>query len=172
MPGRIYQTVDPRLNEFYARMAEGGAQFQGWTVQQYRTQIKKLVERTQSTDLLDYGSGQGLAWPKLAADLGVNVCKYDPSIPRLARKPQRAFHGVICTDVLEHIPEGLVDNVIAELFEYAQRFLFVTTCPRPAKKLFEDGTNMHVTVKPAAWWLEKLAAANTRGVLMLHRETP
>jgi len=172
MPATDRVTVDEALNTEYAAMAAGGKQFLGYTILEYRAQLVKLIARTKATDLLDYGSGQGLAWPKLAADLGVNVCKYDPSIPRLARKPKRTFHGVVCVDVLEHVPEQLVDAVIADLFDYADRFLLVTTCPRPAKKRFADGvTNLHVTQRPASWWLTKIEAANRRGIIVLHKET-
>jgi hypothetical protein len=64
---------------------------------------------------------------------------------------------VICSDVLEHVPEQLVDNVIEELFGYARLFVWMSICCRQAKKHFPDGTNLHVTVQPEAWWIARIA---------------
>ena len=80
---------------------------------------------------------------------------YDPGVEGLRQKPAGTFDGVICNDVLEHVPEHLVREVIAELFDYAERFVWASVCCRPAKKWFDPETkerNLHVTLQPQKWW--------------------
>ncbi|HKZ43150.1 MAG TPA: hypothetical protein VJ044_19485, partial [Candidatus Hodarchaeales archaeon] len=59
-------------------------------------------------------------------------------------------------DVLEHVPEEEIDEVLKEIFEYAQKFVFLSISTKLADKKFPDGENVHVCVKPPDWWLEKL----------------
>jgi hypothetical protein len=169
------ETVDKKLNAIYRQMASEKTQFLGHTIEQYKDELQELVRRTSSRDLLDYGSGWGKAWPDLVRELGITVHKYDPAIPKFQRKPDRTFDGVTCVDVLEHVPERLVEEVLAEIFDYATRFVLLTVCCRPAKKSFPDGTNMHVTVRPFAWWWERIDAAKRASKfspLVLVKESP
>lgn len=167
-------TRDEILAE-YRTMASTGLQFQGNTVLQYEAALRKLCMRHRPRTLLDYGAGHGKAWSGgLRLRLGLDaVTKYDPAIAAVAVKPEGRFDAVCCVDVLEHVLLEDVDAVIADLFRYADKFVFVTTCPRPAKKFFADGiTNLHVTQRPAVWWTAKLHAANANGIEFLHKETP
>jgi hypothetical protein len=63
---------------------------------------------------------------------------------------------VICTDVLEHVVE--VDELLAKLFGYATKFVYLSISCRPSKpqKVFEGGIPFHVTIKPPSWWKEKI----------------
>jgi hypothetical protein len=70
--------------------------------------------------------------------------------------PNGKFDGVICTDVLEHIPEPEIDWNLWRLFAYANKFLLLTVCCRAAKKTLPSGENCHITVQPMEWWLAKV----------------
>lgn len=148
-------TVDEKLVRKYRAMAAIGGNFRGLSVLAYVDQIAELIRQTGSQHILDYGAGRGDAYEEpfdLRAKWGVQVTLYDPAFPTHEIKPVGNFHGVICSDVLEHIPVGNVEAVLEDLFDYAERFLWMSVCCRPAKKKFDDGKNMHVTVRPLKWW--------------------
>lgn len=147
-------TRDEILAEYRKQAALG--QFQGLTILQHEIALRKLCVKYQPKTLLDYGSGHGRAWGGLGGlrrRMGIEkVTRYDPAIPDIATKPVGKFDGVVCCDVLEHVVLEDVEEVIADLFSYASKFVFATVCCRPAKKLFPDLTNMHVTLMPLPWW--------------------
>lgn len=167
-------TVDPRLIAYYRDAMAEGSQFFGVGVTQYEKPIRKLIQRTEAKTLLDYGCGQAHAYTQHGIHKRWGVAMptlYDPAFAPYSVKPSGTFDGVICSDVLEHVPEKLVGAVVAELFEYADKFVWASVCCRPAKKLFPDGRNLHVTIQPFAWWQAKLTAA-AHGKLYLLIETP
>lgn len=153
----------------YRAMAATGLHFRGLTVMQHEAAIKALVDRFNARTILDYGAGAGEAWDKphqLHKRLGVHrPTLYDPAFAHnKLPAPGARFHGVICSDVLEHVPEESVPKLLASLFCYAERFVFASVCCRPAGKTFPDGTNLHVTIRPYEWWSELMqAAADARG---------
>ncbi len=153
----------------YRAMAATGLHFRGLTVMQHEPAIKALVDQHQARTILDYGAGAGEAWDKpwqLHKRLGVDrPTLYDPAFKHNHLPPTGIrYHGVICSDVLEHVPEESVPKLLASLFGYADRFVFASVCCRPAAKTFPDGTNLHVTIRPYAWWAEQMqAAAAARG---------
>ena len=64
---------------------------------------------------------------------------------------------VICTDVMEHIPESHTAQVLAEIFGYAERWVYLSICTRQSNKRMPDGNSVHVNVKPQQWWQQLLA---------------
>jgi hypothetical protein len=147
-------TRDQLIAEYRKQAALG--QFQGLTVLNYESQLHKLCNRFNAKTILDYGSGHGKAWSGgLQLRLGLtDVRRYDPAIPAFSDKPAAGekFDGVVCCDVLEHMLREDVEQAIDDLFRYATKFVFATVCCRPAKKLFPDLTNMHVTIMPIDEW--------------------
>lgn len=159
-------TVDKHLVDQYRKLAATGASFTGLSIIQHESVIRRLIQKSRSKTVLDYGSGRGDAYRsphRIHNFWGVpKPTLYDPAFPRHEAKPVGKFDAVLCSDVLEHIPEEHVEALIADLFWYAKKFVWASVCCRPAKKCFEDGTNMHVTVKEFAWWDEKMAEAHRR----------
>lgn len=158
------EPVGNNLLDEYRKLAAKGENFHGLSILQYKVLLGRLVHETGSTSLLDYGCGRGDAWHsphQLHHYLGIrrkNLCLYDPSFPKHDKLPTGKYDGVLCSDVLEHVPGELVGGVIATLFGYANKFVWASICCRPAKKSFADGTNMHVTVKPMEWWESQFVA--------------
>jgi len=142
------------------RVLHAAGKFPGVSIMPFVGDIADLVGEFQSVTLLDYGCGKGLqysrdkiykAWGNHAPTL------YDPGVPALATKPTGQFDGVISTDMLEHVPIDELDAVVTEIAAYAKQWVFLSVCCRPAKSLrFPDGQNIHVTIKPFAWWLDVL----------------
>lgn len=170
-------TIDS-LVPAYRAMA-GTDNFHGLSILQHADSIGKMVRMTRAKTLLDFGCGRADAyrsphkvwhqWGLARAD----VTLYDPAFNRDNVLPTGKFDIVVCSDVLEHIPEEEVDAFIDRLAGYARHGLWASVCCRPAKKKFADGTNLHVTVRPYDWWWQKISAAATRhniGFLLI--ETP
>jgi hypothetical protein len=142
----------------YREMHEKG-HFQGFTTTLFQEQIADMVRQHDAKTLLDYGSGKGHQYLVLRVQDswgGILPVCYDPGIPGMDILPNGKFDGVICTDVLEHIPEPEIDWNLWRLFSYAKGFLLLTVCCRPAKKLLPNGENCHITVQPMEWWLDKV----------------
>ena len=135
--------------------------FSGKSLKPHLQSIADLIRRTESKHVLDYGCGKAVLHRKGRTDFwGVEIDLYDPGYEPYSKKPHRWYDGVICTDVLEHVPEEEIDDVLKEIFEYAQKFVFLSISTKPADKKFPDGTNVHVCVKTSDWWLEKLPKTN------------
>jgi hypothetical protein len=163
----------------YRAMVEAGANFQGLSIIQHRALIGKLVKQHGAQTLLDFGCGRGDAW-RPPHDLALSwrlqpnaVTLYDPAFAEHDELPPMAFDGVLCSDVLEHIPSHEVNGILAALIDHAKTFVWASVCCRPAKKHFPDGVNMHVTVMPLDWWQERVNDANRKRRIPFYlTETP
>jgi hypothetical protein len=166
----------------YARMHDEGERFLG--VPASKTfpgkslfaqvgRIGALVKDSGATNLLDYGCGKGLQYAARDIDVpGVGpvesvqdywevdfIWRFDPAFRPLSAEPEGVFGGVICTDVLEHVPEEDLGWVLDDLFGYASRFVFASVACYPASKRLPDGGNAHCTLLPPASWRDAFRAA-------------
>lgn len=159
------------LLPLYRAMAAGGANLLGLSVLNHQDAIGSLIRRTGARTLLDYGSGRGDAYEpphEIHRAWGVErPFLYDPAFEQHDLLPPDGitFDGVICSDVLEHVPKNQVEGVINDLFELSSGFVWASVCCRFAKKTFPDGTNLHVTVESIDWWrrLFERCAGQRRG---------
>ena len=138
---------------YYKKSVTLGRKFQeenkswaGYDVVKYQKLIKDLVDRYGAKTILDYGCGKGLQygeplpygagpdeelpmdqWQTFDQYLGVKVFKYDPCVKGLNRKPpkNKKFDGVICTQVLNSIPDADMLWVRDTLERYATKFCFI-----------------------------------------------
>jgi hypothetical protein len=118
--------------------------------------VDAYAAEIEAETVLDYGCGE----QKLAQALKGRrrVMGYDPGIPGRDGQPKPA-DLVACTDVLEHVEPDKLDAVLHHLFRIAGRAAYVVISTRPARTLLPDGRNAHLLVKPASWWIERLASA-------------
>jgi ubiquinone/menaquinone biosynthesis C-methylase UbiE len=73
------------------------------------------------------------------------------------------FDMVTCTDMLEHVPERSVRQVLSEMYRVGRRDFWFTVAMRPAKfKMPHDGSEPHVCLKPPEWWLEEMVRIGYR----------
>jgi hypothetical protein len=140
--------------------------FSGESLLRQTGRIKKMIMRTGSKTILDYGAGKGVQygplpirlegigeWPDVRSFWKVNeIYCYEPAYEPFNRLPDKKFDGVVCTDVMEHCPEEDVPWIIDELFSYANRFVFANVACYPAGKQLPSGENVHCTIRPLAWW--------------------
>lgn len=145
------------------RIMHKAGHFVGRSVMQWAEPIRDWIKATQSRTVLDYGSGKGFQYSidGIHHRWGVSVTCYDPAVPGIDVLPPEEFDGVICSDVLEHIPKNEVESVIGTLFAKAEKFVFASVCCRPAKKNLPDGRNCHLTIEPEDWWKAKFAEKAT-----------
>ncbi|MGD2095048.1 MAG: class I SAM-dependent methyltransferase [Phycisphaerales bacterium] len=121
--------------------------------------------------ILDAGCGSGKLLKKML-DMGFQ-CKgidiadncLDPELKPLQEKilktaplwrketfEERQFDAVICTDVLEHIHPQYVEEVLQNIYHWANKYVFLQIA------LFEDyfgqkiKQRLHLTVRPKKWW--------------------
>lgn len=150
--------------------------FPGMSIAPFLPDITELVAETGAKKILDYGCGEGVQYTRERFHEAWGVDRpalYDPGVARWADKPVDIFDGVICTDVLEHVPEDELDGVIDDLIRMSSMWVFASVCCRPAKRKFLDGTNVHVTIRPLNWWAGKLARPfGMSGRRLVLRETP
>ena len=104
--------------------------------------------------VIDYGAGRSRMLFEIFPTARAH-CRYDPAIPELAEKPAGGFQCGICTDVLEHVPEEELALLLRTLQTKAGKWVFII-CTRPAGQILPSGENAHCTVRPAAWWLDRL----------------
>lgn len=171
-------TIDYRI-EYSALHNRGEKIFSGLSVMPWKADIERLVFETRPARILDYGCGKGAQykddalnnrWPR-----NIDLVLYDIGVWKFRNKPQGVFQGIICTDVLEHVAEDDVSEVLREIFSYAdnekESFVFFSICCRLAKKSFSNGVNLHLTVRPPGWWMERIDALKPEGVRLLCKFT-
>ena len=156
-------------------MAEDEKYRRMWERPEYRklspgeSLVDKFIEIAQpSGTVIDLGCGTGRAGVRLR-DHGIPVVlidftdnSRDPdalSLPFLQcditeHIPLSMPYG-FCTDVMEHIPTDRIDAALTNIIKAAERIFFqISTEPDDFGRLIDEP--LHLTVRPHAWWREKL----------------
>lgn len=155
----------------YTRIVNGEAvyttaanTFPGNELPNFVRPIRAMIRSTQARTLLDYGAGKGMQyrWPIDVDGLhfesvqqywGIDhIAIYEPALLGNDQLPVQPLDGVVCTDVLEHIPESDVPWVVSEMFSLAEKFVFASVACYPALARLPNGENAHCTVRTAQWW--------------------
>jgi len=141
------------VSPYYVESVAAGRRFQqqnkswaGYDVVKYQKLIKDLVDRYSARTILDYGCGKGLQyqeplpygatpgtelpqdqWQTFDQYLGVTVYCYDPCVEKFETPPPAdvKFDGVICTQVLNSIPDADMTWVREMLEQHAGKFCFI-----------------------------------------------
>lgn len=140
--------------------------FPGQSLLEHVNPLLNLFAEKKFTSMLDYGCGKAMLYRPInnitLADgrqvsclqelLGIDVSLYDPAYLPYSVPPQGTFDLVVCTDVLEHCSAEDVPWIVAELFAYADKFVYANIACYPAKKVLPNGENAHCTIADVAWW--------------------
>jgi hypothetical protein len=121
----------------------------------------KFIDR--KTTVIEDAVEKNPIWDSIYDFLGRPYVKmYDPGIEALNTYPDFPSEMVVCTDVLEHIPEQDIPWFLDELLKLTTKVLHVSIHLGPAVTILPDGRNAHVCIKPREWWLWKLQQAQDR----------
>lgn len=160
-----------------------------WDIPDYRIvspalenldEIREAFGHPTSGMLLDFGCGSGKAAKALQND-GLDVVGIDHvnalevdipftqaalwNLPNPVPSGMPADYG-ICCDVMEHIPTHLVDAVLDGIARSVAGPVYFSISTVPDQFGSMVGKPLHLTVQPAAWWVEQLSK-RWRGVRVL-----
>lgn len=170
--------------EKYKKIFEGGkflrkgkeithkeyAAFDGGGARTLIESILKEMKHRRSVTILDWGCGTAVQWHKqtlvnktqsLMNVLGEKVqgfYRYDPAYEIYSKKPSSKYDFVICSDVLEHIPNENLENFFSEINSYIKKdgVIFYSISTVSSNNFFLDGENMHVNLKSPEEWYKLL----------------
>lgn len=154
--------------------------FDGGGIRPLIDQLISEVEKRGSATILDYGCGEALHWHQktlhnrtknLTEVLGDKLrgfYRYDPSYTLYDRKPTGLYDIVVCTDVLEHVPDHEVENLIKTIDSYLVPggIAMYAISTIPSRNVFLDGTNMHINLKSKEEWYTLISSITTKGCLL------
>lgn len=118
--------------------------------------LRPEIRLLRPSSVLDYGCGQSQLLEALELGPEVALHRYDPAIPAFAAKPGKPVDLLLNVDVLEHIEEADLDGILAEMRSLCRHAIIIVDTA-PAVLHLADGRNAHVTLRPHAWWAEKIA---------------
>ena len=142
----------------------GSTTFLGYSLTKWIVKIRDIIRKDNCNSLLDFGCGKAFLYKnkfkigdKEFSNLSdfwnvQDIYLYDPGLEEYSTYPKEKYDGTICTDVVEHIPEADVISFIDELFKLSNKFIFVVIAIRPATKYFDDGNNIHLSLKKQDEW--------------------
>ena len=148
--------------------------FDGKSLKFFFHPIKQVIDFTKSNSVIDFGCGKAKyyfeeiyinnqSYVNINNYWNINnVFLYDPGVKRFSTYPTKKADGVICIDVVEHIPEGDAIRFIEELFNLANKFVFIVIACYPAKKTLPDGRNVHLCIKSADDWKKIIKKISTK----------
>lgn len=161
-----FKTID-----LYKKMHKSGTKklpphntFAGFSLVRWIPEIKLIIQKTNTQSIIDFGCGKAMAY-KQKLNYGKviypniknfwnlnNITLYDPGVEEYKLYPKEKADGLICTDVIEHITSEDVINFIHNLYKLSNKFVFLVIAIKPASKFFEDGRNIHLTLKSNEEW--------------------
>ena len=117
--------------------------------------VVPCIIELEAKSVLDYGCGQSRLYERLKVDNSITVHRYDPSIPEINTLTTSHVDLVINTDVLEHIPEDDIDDVLKHIHELGTNCFF-NIHTGLAKEILPSGENAHCTIHPPEWWKQRI----------------
>ncbi len=142
-------------------------------------EIPKAIRQTSEfllvNSILDYGTGKGglVSLLKSHEDLGgIDIQGFDPAVEQFSTKPNKKFDVVTCIDVLEHVDRDSIGEVIKDISNLVDSFLFFAIDLIPAKKKLSDGRNAHILLAPSDWWAQQISSKFSYTRFIQVGETP
>ena len=116
--------------------------------------IQACIIDLKPDSLLEYGCGQSSLVDELDYEDAV-YNRYDPAIPKFSEINVQNVDFIINTDVLEHIPEDDLGDVLKHMNSLSAN-VFFNIATGPAKHILPNGQNAHCTIWTADKWLAKI----------------
>lgn len=117
---------------------------------------KKVLDKYDVKTILDYGCGTGDLINKLNNE-GYECYGYDPAVIEYQYKPKAKFDLVVALDLLEHIEEEYVDNVLEDIKNYTNEIALFYISRTTGKPFPGTSIEQHVLGKKSPeWWSKKI----------------
>lgn len=143
--------TDGNMIEQYMQLHQAKLDY-GSTSIMYFEEVSLFIAYLKPATVLDYGCGKGVLLEKLTDRFPeVTFYGYDPAIPGRDTLPVQKADLVINTDVLEHIPEHALPDIIKEISLVSEN-VFFGLHHALANQILPNGENAHCTVKPPIWY--------------------
>jgi len=114
--------------------------------------ISLFVDYLQPRTILDYGCGKGGLVRALQEKYpNLKVFGYDPAVEEFAELWISKVDFIICTDVLEHIPEKELYATVERISSLSQKCFFHLHHAK-ASEILDNGENAHCTIAPPQWY--------------------
>lgn len=166
-------TLDARREherkKYVALAARPAAPGTGYGATNHGAAALPLVQRMKPRFVVDFGCGRNDfigAVRRIGIDgLGIDFAFPEADLPRAMHKTgllDDVADVVTSFDALEHLLPEDVDAVLAEMRRVGRRkahFVF-SICTRPSRTTVA-GEGLHPTVRPLAWWLERIGRVGT-----------
>ena len=117
--------------------------------------VEPSIKELHPIDILDFGCGQSKFVDLLDVDSLEVRKRYDFAIPEHSTLPYGKFDIVTCLDVMEHVPEGNLDDILQKIKSKSNNVIFKISCTI-AGNLLEGGINAHCTLKHGDEWIKLL----------------
>ena len=121
--------------------------------------IQDLVQKHKPKNYLDFGCGAAFAYKnrKIQHIMDCGIYLHDIGVPEYTKRPPaELIEAVVSIDVLEHIPEELIDETFDYWASCNPKFVFATVAQYPSKAVLSNGENAHCTIKSVEWWESKI----------------
>ena len=163
---KYFETINlyKKLHETGTKKLPPQNTFAGFSLIKWIPEIKAVIKKNNSKSIIDFGCGKAMAYKEQIDYKNItypNIKKfwnldeitlYDPGVKEYNLYPKKKADGIICTDVIEHITNEDVIKFIEELYLLSKKFVFLVIATKPASKYFEDGRNIHLTLKSDNEW--------------------
>ncbi len=139
--------------------------------------LTSAAKKRDSFSVLDYGCGKARYLPDVHARFGGRLQQwfcYDPGFNRYAvpPHPSQQFDFVVCADVMEHVlePEYTIVDIANRLADDGIAMFSISG--RPDSRQFDDGLNMHVSLRTFREWRQVLEEHfGSKKVILIYNNT-
>lgn len=137
--------------------------------------LKIVSSKDESFTVLDWGCGKARYMDRVHEFYDGKVQEwylYDPGNELYEKPPTGKFDYIVCADVMEHVeePEMTLENMAP--FLHHDGIALFSISGYPDSRQFEDGLNMHVTLKSFEEWQALLKKHfKAKRVILLYNNT-
>jgi len=129
--------------------------------------LQDLMAAVEARTILTYGfshggNGDGAPAARVRQPAGLSITYGDLAFSPLTERLTGQFDGVVCTEVLEYLPEEDIPWVIDELFRRAGKFVYATVATSARPQLCAHETGLQTRHRDHAWWIAHFNAASAR----------
>ena len=141
--------------------------YSGNSLKMHFQSIHNLIKEKNCKTALDYGCGGASSYidDRIHLKWGLeDMGLYDPAVSQFGALPGTEYDLVICTDVLEHVPEEEIPDTLSQIFGLSKLCSFINIAMYPASTTLSNGENAHCTLKSIDWWRSKMSDSLTSNI--------